>query len=259
MDTSAPIVASFLIAVLFTAGIGMYPAWAKIYKWKDDNGKTHFTDSPSKIPPQYRNQTGDGTPHKKTPASLNKPKSSFSTSKQTKASRIEKENVTVKYTYYDIRGSKANDLRKQMDALGPLSAKDEMHYDGRTGWSISWKSRSQNNGKECLKFTIILRMQINYTMPKWVNYNKAPVSLRRHWDKYYNALDLHEQGHGNHGVMALEEIERSVPKIQKGKSCQQLKQAFKGDVHIIIDKYNQIDVKYDEETRHGFTQGAVFP
>jgi len=25
-----------------------------IYKWKDDNGKIHFTDNPSKIPPQYR-------------------------------------------------------------------------------------------------------------------------------------------------------------------------------------------------------------
>ena len=27
---------------------------ADLYKWKDDNGKTHFTDDPGKIPPQYR-------------------------------------------------------------------------------------------------------------------------------------------------------------------------------------------------------------
>ena len=30
------------------------PSHSKIYKWKDENGKTHFTDNPSKIPPQYR-------------------------------------------------------------------------------------------------------------------------------------------------------------------------------------------------------------
>ena len=32
MKTSALIVAGFLIALLFTAGIGMDPAWAKIYE-----------------------------------------------------------------------------------------------------------------------------------------------------------------------------------------------------------------------------------
>jgi len=30
------------------------PSHSAIYKWKDENGKTHFTDNLSKIPPQYR-------------------------------------------------------------------------------------------------------------------------------------------------------------------------------------------------------------
>jgi clan AA aspartic protease (TIGR02281 family) len=30
------------------------PSHSAIYKWKDDKGKTHFTDNLSKIPPQYR-------------------------------------------------------------------------------------------------------------------------------------------------------------------------------------------------------------
>jgi len=31
---------------------------AAVYKWKDDNGKLHFTDQPSKIPPKYRKKHG---------------------------------------------------------------------------------------------------------------------------------------------------------------------------------------------------------
>jgi len=31
------------------------PVSAKIYKWKDETGKTHYTDSPAKIPKKYRN------------------------------------------------------------------------------------------------------------------------------------------------------------------------------------------------------------
>ena len=30
------------------------PSHSAVYKWKDDKGKTHFTDNLSKIPPQYR-------------------------------------------------------------------------------------------------------------------------------------------------------------------------------------------------------------
>lgn len=32
------------------------PASAGLYKWKDKDGKTHFTDDPSQIPPDYRNK-----------------------------------------------------------------------------------------------------------------------------------------------------------------------------------------------------------
>ncbi len=32
------------------------PASAGLYKWKDENGKTHFTDDPSRIPLDYRNK-----------------------------------------------------------------------------------------------------------------------------------------------------------------------------------------------------------
>ena len=39
---------------VFLVLISAAPSHSKIYKWKDENGKTHFTDSPSKIPPQYR-------------------------------------------------------------------------------------------------------------------------------------------------------------------------------------------------------------
>jgi hypothetical protein len=32
---------------------------AKIYKWVDEKGKTHFTDNPRKVPSQYRTTDKD--------------------------------------------------------------------------------------------------------------------------------------------------------------------------------------------------------
>ena len=46
-------VTALILAVLWLC---QTPLWAAIYKWKDDQGKTHFTDDPSQIPLDYRNK-----------------------------------------------------------------------------------------------------------------------------------------------------------------------------------------------------------
>jgi hypothetical protein len=49
---SKPLIFALLVWVAFQPE----PAFAKIYKYKDENGKTHFTDDASKIPARYRNK-----------------------------------------------------------------------------------------------------------------------------------------------------------------------------------------------------------
>ncbi len=56
----------YALGILFLAG----PAAAKIYKWKDESGKTHFTDNPTSIPKKYQkklNAIPDAPARVKTP------------------------------------------------------------------------------------------------------------------------------------------------------------------------------------------------
>lgn len=54
------------------------PLWAKIYKWKDDQGKLHFTDDRAKIPQKYREKVqkfkGVTEPKEEEPEPEEKPK-----------------------------------------------------------------------------------------------------------------------------------------------------------------------------------------
>ena len=45
-----------LLVLPFTVNISD----ATIFSWKDENGITHFTDSPEKIPPKYRDGKVEG-------------------------------------------------------------------------------------------------------------------------------------------------------------------------------------------------------
>jgi hypothetical protein len=48
---------ALIFALLVWVAFQPEPGFAKIYKYKDENGKTHFTDDASKIPARYRNKS----------------------------------------------------------------------------------------------------------------------------------------------------------------------------------------------------------
>jgi len=45
---------TFILSFLLIFILLDHPVDAKVYKWKDENGKTHYTDSPNKIPFKFR-------------------------------------------------------------------------------------------------------------------------------------------------------------------------------------------------------------
>lgn len=49
------------------------PAHAKIYKWKDENGKTHFTNDPTKVPKAENTEVETSQELMASPASVAKP------------------------------------------------------------------------------------------------------------------------------------------------------------------------------------------
>jgi len=55
-DLSGTLSKSLIFALLVWVAFQPEPVFAKIYKYKDENGKTHFTDDASQIPARYRNK-----------------------------------------------------------------------------------------------------------------------------------------------------------------------------------------------------------
>ncbi|MCH8208704.1 MAG: DUF4124 domain-containing protein [Nitrospinae bacterium] len=50
------VLVSFMMVGIFLLGLFSQPAFSAVYKWQDDQGRTHFTDDEGKIPTQYRNK-----------------------------------------------------------------------------------------------------------------------------------------------------------------------------------------------------------
>ncbi len=158
---------------------------------------------------------------------------------------------------YTITGTTATELRQQMNRFGPMGQSGR-RFDAYTKWYIQWRFRYAGDGRVCRITQLTLNTDITYTMPRWMNVNQAPQSLQRHWQRYYQALKLHEDGHANHGKAATQEIWQQLPRLAQA-TCDQLEQLTNQTAQAIINRYAEKDREYDRQTDHGRTQGAVFP
>lgn len=132
--------------------------------------------------------------------------------------------VTVKTDHYYIQGKTAAQLKDLMKRRGPKG------FWAYTSWYVRWSGNCA------------VSLEIRHTYPRWTDRSSAPAGMQHRWDHMIANLTLHEEGHGQIGLEAAREIERS--------GC-------KGDPMDIIGKWVRHEKRYDKKTRHGMTQGVV--
>jgi predicted secreted Zn-dependent protease len=165
----------------------------------------------------------------------------------------------VRYQYYPISGATARELRAQMGQRGPLDRLEGRRYDARTDWILRWSYRYARTGNQCTLRSITSQVDVTLIYPRWQPPAKVSRSLVSDWNRYLAALQLHEEGHKNHGVAAGRDVVEKLSQMPSYPSCQELGKAANALAQTISKGYNQRDVEYDRSTRHGYTQGAVFP
>ena len=95
-------------------------------------------------------------------------------------------------------------------------------------------------------------------MPRWEDYGSASRDVREAWDRYLEKLTIHEQGHRDAGMQVAADLERELLDL-RGRYCEDVakaaEEAARGSLRTLKDRNRQ----FDDRTRHGADQGAVFP
>jgi predicted secreted Zn-dependent protease len=166
--------------------------------------------------------------------------------------------VKTTYEYYDIGGKSAPDIRKKLNSSG-VRWTDGKVYDAVTRWYVRWNFRYENVNGRCRIASVVTHVDVVIKMPRWTGHNRADERLKDRWTAYIRALHEHELGHRGFGVRAAAEIEEVIARLEPQADCVSLGAAANAAGHRILDKYRREEIAYDRDTRHGITQGAVFP
>lgn len=132
-------------------------------------------------------------------------------------------------------------------------------YDGFTTWFVKWEYKYSSIPGQCLLNYVDVSVEVEYTLPKCAWRFLHGSEARRKWLKYIEALEKHEQGHGNFGISAARDIEKALLEIGSRSQCNMLDANASAIANKILVEYRKKQIEYDSETNHGRTQGAVFP
>jgi predicted secreted Zn-dependent protease len=156
--------------------------------------------------------------------------------------------------YYEISGSKARQLKRAMKHLGPREA--GRRYVAYTEWVLTWTYTFDERDTECRFDSFDVRVTITTTLPRWDPGDDAPVELLERWRRFIGALERHENGHARIALEAAASIDAAVSALGPRAGCDELERDAEATARDQVERYRRRERRYDDQTRHGRTQGV---
>jgi predicted secreted Zn-dependent protease len=142
----------------------------------------------------------------------------------------------TEHTTYDLQGRTLSDVAEE------IAGKEE---SAKAEWFPSYTYTT--TGQQLGTAEVIVRTKI--TMPRWSSYDSAQEADQREWDRFFSALQAHEQGHVDLVLQHLTKIDEQL-----------LGQSPSGAAEIwrdALDTLKAASDAYDHDTDHGRNQGTI--
>jgi predicted secreted Zn-dependent protease len=166
--------------------------------------------------------------------------------------------VTEKDEYYEVQGRNESELRCGMDH-NSCKWDDGNRYDSVTSWRVKWDYGYDRTPQSCAAASFKTSVEVVIRYPKWVHDDGVPQALVSKWDNYIKNLTVHENGHRDMAVAEVADLSRAVAKLSPATNCSDVDREVQTLCRLRMKKLNADEKAYDVITKHGFTQGAIFP
>ena len=165
--------------------------------------------------------------------------------------------IRESYRYYEVYGDDPIAIRQSMNKQRKANVKGG--YDAYVSWFLRWRFKYSDDLNGCYISNVSTQLKVRYTLPRLSNLAAKTKSTQARWRAYYDALLEHEHGHRDWGVNAARAIESKLKAMPYYRNCLDLRIDAQRKASHVLATYLRGEKNYDRITRHGATQGAIFP
>jgi predicted secreted Zn-dependent protease len=157
----------------------------------------------------------------------------------------------IRTDFYEVRGTSAEALLASLNANRPFT------NHASTEWRVDWNYDYLLKPNECVLRSFNVRVRVRFTLPQWVDSERADKALQEEWKRYFGALQLDESAHAGFGIAAGKEIVMLVNSREwRAADRKELEVRIEAECNKTLQEFRARDAAYDKTTDHGRTQGA---
>ena len=158
------------------------------------------------------------------------------------------------YTWYPVPLQKGASLRDLLNAASPVHT-DGRTYHAHTEWHVHWHYHYlPQPGGGCRIDSVHTTLTATITLPAPAD---PPIADSSAFVTYLGALKRHEQGHYAIGRSAAAAIDQGILALPSQDSCAGLAATADAFANEELARARDTEARYDRDTGHGRTQGAV--
>jgi predicted secreted Zn-dependent protease len=157
---------------------------------------------------------------------------------------------------YEVTGTDHAALGRGIRAAPPKAGGGQ-RFAGYYEWYLSWRYETVREGPVCRVSRVSIVIDSVVTLPKWTPPATADAALVEDWKRFITALATHEAGHRDLVLDGAVRVQRAILGIAP-QDCGAMAGAIQQEAQPVLTNLRAEELRYDETTRHGATQGAVW-
>ncbi len=165
--------------------------------------------------------------------------------------------IQKKTSYFQIRGSTAEDLDRELAYRGPVTKDTGSRHAGATkikfGGEVTYAEKSGWCYVEKAKVTL----DTHIILPQWKNRKGASKELRLIWDTLSRDIKRHEERHAEIARNAARSMEKAFLKLRPQKTCEEMQARVAKDSKDLIAKHDREQARFDRVEAANFDNRMI--
>jgi predicted secreted Zn-dependent protease len=160
---------------------------------------------------------------------------------------------------YNVAGKTVNEISKSLESNAmPDPNEPGSRYYALTKWHLAsdWSVRPSLRG--CDVTTGTVTVMLTMTLPLLTS-SGVPTDTHNRFDTFIEKTVQHESGHVEITLQGAREYQRALGNYPAAPNCDALNAQLNDLFRQHFDSIQRANREYDAKTKHGRTQGAVFP
>ena len=164
--------------------------------------------------------------------------------------------VTDEVLPYPVAGADTGEILRSMAAAAPREGGET--FFGLTTTSLSFRFGTRTAGGACRLDDVHVALAVQVVLPEWTAPPGTVSDLRRDWARFRTNLARHEDEHRTLAEAGAERLRNALDGLAAPTCAGARAEAARTANRISIET-GAAHRRYDDETGHGRTQGAVWP